>query len=174
MQDNRRYTGKITYYEDNTLFDAPEVRFSLQENEGMSRDKVTPNSPVYRRARECFNQEEYMYPAPPLYLGGKDIQTTEHESYLLRLLIKQPGSDFVLPQKIGYLKDFIQDCSAYQRTHFPEFENRFVYITVRSGPLKSTKEDEFHTDGFQGISVPRHIPEQNYVWVDNNPTLFSM
>jgi hypothetical protein len=90
------------------------------------------------------------------------------------LLIKEPGSNFILPKKLRFLQNEIKNSAAYQRLHFPEFENRFLYLTVRSGPVMSSHDDELHVDGFQGISVPRHIPEQNYLWTSSAPPLFSM
>jgi hypothetical protein len=72
------------------------------------------------------------------------------------------------------LRTEIEACALYQKDHFPDYANRFVYLTVRSGPVMSTHDDELHVDGFQGISVPRHIPEQNYLWMNDHPTLFSM
>lgn len=167
-----KYTGTVRYIDCPHLFDGRPVTFSVNDNDAPA--KASPGSPVYTRAQRDFDQATYMYPAPPLYLGQQDIPLPDGQLYILRLLIKQPGSDFVIPDTIAQMQPFIANCATYQKAHFPDFEDRFVYLTVRSGPLLSNREDEFHADGFQGISVPRHIPEQNYIWCDKFPTLFAM
>ncbi|MCD8562894.1 MAG: hypothetical protein LRY54_02320 [Alphaproteobacteria bacterium] len=165
------YTTKIKYYKDDSVFEDGPSHFS---GDGQAASKVQPRSPVYSRASEVFNQETYMYPAPALYLGQHDLDVPEAEIYLLRFLIKAPGTEFVIPAKIAFLQALIEQCAAYQKAYFPDYEDRFAYLTVRSGALKSVNEDAFHVDGFQGISVPRHIPEQNYIWANSHPTLFSL
>ena len=165
------FTTSIKYYEAPDLFDGKAVVFYPPESRHAA---VTPESPVYARAKTDFNQSGYMYPAPPLYLGQKEVQFPDNEIYVLRLLVKEPNSPFVLPEKLGFMKNILKDSAAYQKSNFPDFDNRFVYLTVRSGNVKSQRDDEMHVDGFQGISVPRHIPEQNYIWADSNPTHVSL
>jgi hypothetical protein len=167
------YTDTITYLKCPTLFDEGVHEFTPGEC-GHSPQMQMPDSPVYQRAKQVFNQSGYMYPAPPLYLGVREITFPKDTLYVLRLLIKEPGSNFMLPKTLRFLENEIKSCAAYQMAHFPDFAERFLYLTVRSGPVMSTHDDELHVDGFQGISVPRHIPEQNYLWTSSDPTLFSM
>ncbi len=167
------YTNTIKYLSCPDLFALGVIEFSAEEC-SLSKSKRTPDSPIYQRAKRVFNQSGYMYPAPPLFLGLRDIQFPNEAIYVLRLLIKEPGSNIILPKKLSFLEGEITRCAAYQIAHFPDYQNRFLYLTVRSGPIMSSRDDELHVDGFQGISVPRHIPEQNYLWASNHPTLFSM
>ena len=166
------YTSTIKYIVPEGLYDEGVVRFDASEGEAQTR--ITPRNPMYSRAHEDFNHEAYMYPAPPVYLGQRDLDVPEEDLYLLRFLVKQPGSVFTIPQKIQFLQGLIEECAKYQQANFPDYEDRFVYLTVRSGELKSVNEDQFHVDGFQGISVPRHIPEQNYIWANCHPTLMAL
>jgi hypothetical protein len=166
-----RYTDTITYHGCPTLFDDGVIEFESNTYLG---PKSMPDSPVYQRAERIFTQSGYMYPAPPLFLGSREIVFPLESIYVLRLLIKAPGTKFLLPGRLGFLEAEIRSCAAYQKRYFPRFAERFVYLTVRSGPVKSLHDDELHVDGFQGISVPRHIPEQNYLWCSNAPTVFSM
>lgn len=168
------YTGNITYFEPEGLYDEGVLRFGVGQEVCQEPSLIMPGNPMYTRAREDFNQEAYMYPAPPVHMGTREIDMPEEDLYLLRFLIKQPGSDFTIPQKIQFLQGIIEECARYQMAHFPDYEDRFVYLTVRSGELKSVNEDQFHVDGFQGISVPRHIPEQNYIWANCYPTLMAL
>ncbi len=167
------YTDTITYLKCPDLFDLGVIEFSPGECR-VALPKKMPESPVYNRANQVFSQAGFMYPAPPLFLGLRDITFPEESIYVLRLLIKAPGSNFMLPRKLEFLEQDMKNCAAYQMAHFPNFEQRFVYLTVRSGPIMSSRDDELHVDGFQGISVPRHIPEQNYLWCSGDPTLYSM
>lgn len=166
------YTSTVRYIKDPDLFTGGKQVFTpLSE----PRRKVDPDSPVYARAARDFTQSEYKYPAPPVFLGAFDITPPAYSIYALRLLISGPGSgDYVIPDRLAFLKDYISSCAAYQAQFFPDYLGRFVYLTVRSGEVLTNRDDEFHVDGFQGISIPRHIPEQNYLWVSSHPTLFSL
>ncbi len=166
------YTSTVNYIQEPTLFDGEKIEFDSKGAASVA--KISPNSPVYSRAQEMFSQEYYSYPAPPLFLGATDLQPPEEPLYVLRLLIKQPDSQFIISEKLLFAKDLIASCAAYQKQHFPDYENRFVYLTVRSGEVRTSRDDEFHVDGFQGLSVPRHIPEQNYLWASAYPTIFSL
>lgn len=44
----------------------------------------------------------------------------------------------------------------------------FCYLTIRKGPVTSVTDDEWHVDGFS--QTVTHLPEQNYIWVDDTPT----
>ena len=166
-----KYTGDIDYIQDSELAKATPAVFDAHPD---TPAKFDDGNPVYSRACQDFNQSAYMYPAPPVFMGPADIPFPDKSIYVLRLLIKMPGSAFMLPAKIAFMKDFIAGCAAYQKAHFPDYDDRFVYLTVRSGAVKSVKDDSYHVDGFQGISVPRHIPEQNYIWADTHPTMFAL
>lgn len=166
------YTSTVRYIKDPDLFNGGKIEFTPLST---PRQQVDPESPVYARAARDFTQAEYKYPAPPVFLGTFDITPPAYSVYALRLLISGPGSgDYVIPARVAFLKEYISSCAAYQAQFFPDYLGRFVYLTVRSGEVLSNRDDEFHVDGFQGISIPRHIPEQNYLWVSSHPTLFSL
>lgn len=138
----------------------------------VQRLPIDPDSPVYARAKKEFSQRSYLYPAPPIFLGQTKIQPPTN-TFVLRLPIKTPASDWCLPIELSWLEEFVSGCASYQQL-FPQFEERFFYLTVRSGSLKSQNDERFHVDGFQGALVPRHLPEQNYLYADENPTLFAL
>lgn len=52
----------------------------------------------------------------------------------------------------------------------------YIYITVRTtdGNCYYQTAQDWHVDGFQGSSADRHIPEQDIVWSNCNPTEFSI
>jgi hypothetical protein len=167
------YTSTVKYIRDEGIFaDGLDESFSVVLGQAVA--KIDPENPTYNRGCRDFSQSEYKFPAPPVFLGTFDVQPPEGNIYALRLLLKQPGSGYVLPRRLSFLKEYIRYCATYQASYFPAYDERFVYLTLRSGEVLSNRDDEFHADGFQGISVPRHIPEQNYLWTDSYPTLFSM
>lgn len=89
------------------------------------------------------------------------------DQYVLRMCIMSPESNGIrLPPELQWLASTIDCCVAEQRwlgLHHP-----YIYVTVRSGIVRSTTDDEWHVDGFS-MRV-RHAPEQNYVWTDCYPT----
>ena len=137
------------------------------------RTIIDADSPVYSRANRNFDQRQYLYPAPPIFLGPTQIRYPKEPCFILRLPIKIPGTDWRLPVELDWLAKFVEDCASYQQ-NFDDFLNRYFYLTVRSGPVSSQNDERFHVDGFQGALVPRHLPEQNYLWTSTDPTLFAI
>lgn len=87
--------------------------------------------------------------------------------YVLRMLIQSPTSDGLqIPPELQWLDDAIKIAADNQRRLYKN--HPYVYVTVRSGVVQSTTDDEWHVDGFS-LRVP-HEPEQNYVWADCWPT----
>lgn len=165
------YTSTVKYFTDPVLFADGFYRFDVDRRK---RHKIDADNPIYGRGDKVFCQRGYMYPSPPVFMGQLKPAIPIEPVYALRLLLKQPGSEFVVPKSLLFLDEFIRNSSAYQAQFFPNFDERFVYITVRSGPMISNREDMFHADGYQGTAIARHIPEQNYLWANSYPTLFSL
>lgn len=137
--------------------------------------RYSPLNPIYARATERFDHDYYQFPAPPLYLGRYPL--TPQDDYVLRLPIKAAGSsDILLPKRLEWITPILALALAYQREHFPDILGRWCYVTVRSGVVQSNRDDELHVDGFQmgTDAVPRHIPEQSYLWANVEPAIFSM
>lgn len=167
-----KYTDTVNYFADDTLFRDGFITFSANRQAPV---KSAPFHPIYDRAARDFSQDYYQYPTPPVHLGEFALTLPAEPVYALRLLIRAPRDDlFHLPARLEFLQDYIATFAAYQAAHFPDAAGRFVYLTVRSGPVLSSRDDEMHVDGFQGISVPRHIPEQNYLWASSHATLYSL
>lgn len=172
MQAAGAYTETVNYFTDDTLLRDGFVTFTAGNQ---PLEKRAPHHPIYDRACRDFSQEYYQYPSPPVDLGAFELTPPVEPVYALRLLIRQPDDTlFHLPTRLGFLQNYIQHCTAYQTQYFPDTAARFVYLTVRSGPVISSRDDEMHVDGFQGVSVPRHIPEQNYLWASSHATLYSV
>jgi hypothetical protein len=88
------------------------------------------------------------------------------EQYVLRMMVHTPEYGLCVPPELYWLFDTILVCiknQALLNKHHP-----FIYVTVRSGIVSSTTDDEWHVDGFS-MRTP-HVPEQNYVWTNCYPT----
>ena len=89
------------------------------------------------------------------------------DQYVLRMLVMSPESNGVrLPPELQWLRSTLELCM-YMQAEIGK-RHPYVYITVRSGVVRSVSDDEWHVDGFS-MRVP-HEPEQNYVWTDSCPT----
>lgn len=93
----------------------------------------------------------------------------------LRMLISRTGGlrlasspdplrGVALPDEYSWVSRMIEICSRNQQYLA---QNPYVYLTVRHG-TEWEKDDDWHVDGFS-MRAP-HVPEQNYVWVNEKPT----
>lgn len=96
-----------------------------------------------------------------------DIVVPE-DQYILRMMIKSPETvdSYLIPDKLQWLAETIKRVSRVQEGSFRS--QPYVYVTVRSGVVRSETDDEWHVDGFS-MRVP-HVPEQNYIWSNCYPT----
>jgi hypothetical protein len=93
--------------------------------------------------------------------------TTPKDQYILRMMVKSPWSKGLqIPKELHWLSHTIARC-VYQQNQLC-VDHPFVYVTVRSGEVRSVTDDQWHGDGFS-MRVP-HAPEQNYIWTDVQPT----
>jgi hypothetical protein len=159
-----KYTDRIKYISPPTFSGEMCMTPKIPE-----RIKIDADNPIYDRAAKTFSQRGYLYPSPPVFLGEQDVSIPDDDVFVLRMPFKVPGSAFCLPVELSWAASFVWSCVAYQKL-FPEWESRFFYLTIRSGEVSSQQDDTFHVDGFQGVLVPRHLPEQIYLWTDRDPT----
>jgi hypothetical protein len=120
----------------------------------------------YLRWASNLNLKEYGFFLPPIPLAHYIPKNMPEDQYVLRMMVATPQSDTLfLPQGLEWLREAIALCRLLQG---PFGSKRFIYITVRIGQVRSTTDDEWHVDGFS-MRTP-HVPEQNYVWADSEPT----
>lgn len=163
-----KYTDKIRYIAPPTFSGA-----MCAVPEFPNRIKVDKDNPIYTRAKKIFSQRNYLYPAPPVFLGEQEVKIPSEDTFVLRMPFKTPWSDWSLPIELEWAAPFVWGCVAYQKL-FPKWDERFFYLTIRSGEVSSQQDDTFHADGFQGVLVPRHLPEQIYLWTDRDPTQWAI
>lgn len=170
-----KYTGNIEY-----------IKQKLNKGESFCPRKyerllIESIHPSYKDAQEIFSQERYKYPYLPLYLGSCEIPDIESLNInVLRMIIREndENKEVHLPKELLALKDFIESNVNYHRQHYSINKDCFIHLTVRTCTYEEMetfiKASTWHVDGFQGKKVPRHIPEQDIIWCNKNPTAISL
>lgn len=141
------------------------------------RLKIDSLHPSYNDALSNFDLNRYRYPYLPLFLGIYNFDITNINVNCLRLLIHTPYSNKIhLPYEILFTKDFILNQIVYHNQHYSINKKCFIYLTIRTsdGDYYYKTAKIWHVDGFQGSRISRHIPEQDIIWSNINPTEFLM
>lgn len=94
------------------------------------------------------------------------LELPDHRQYVLRMLIKTPFDDYVVPDKYSWVLPMVE--LAYQAQMDKRIKQPFTYLTIRHGLVDSVTDDNWHVDGFS-MQIT-HLPEQNYIWTSNDAT----
>ena len=129
-------------------------------------EKRKMRSYIKERAFKALNLNQYNKINKPDNLGKVNIKCPKKRQYILRMLIKLPFGDFKIPSEINWTRPLINRAIKHQEKI--GVKQAFCYITIRHGKVISETDDEWHVDGFSTNIT--HIPEQNYIWVDKEPT----
>lgn len=119
------------------------------------------------RAKTIINLSQYLEINRAEKVSFCDILSPEDSQYILRMIIREPNSDFKVPEKLKWVTPIINEANNYQKS-VVKINHSFVYLTIRHGLVISEKDDEWHVDGFS-MRI-NHIPEQNYIWSNIYPT----
>lgn len=120
-----------------------------------------------QRARMLLDPSLYGHTQIEPYDVGQCKLTPPRDQYILRMMLKSPCSGgIVIPEQLLWLKDVIVRSSVLQSQLF--VQRPYIYVTVRSGIVRSETDDLWHVDGFS-MRKP-HCPEQNYIWTSIHPT----
>jgi hypothetical protein len=118
------------------------------------------------RAFQALNLRQYSEVNRAEKLGFIDLDTPTERQYVLRILIKKMFGEYQIPEELEWCRPFIEACDRKQEEI--GIRQPFVYLTVRNGIVDSQTDDAWHVDGFSQTIT--HLPEQNYVWCDKEPT----
>lgn len=125
-------------------------------------------STVRDRAFNILNTVQYARVNRPDRVGKNEIlEVPDGDFYVLRMLIKKPFEDFKIPEELAWVEPLVLQAHFYQQ-NIIGVKHPFCYLTIRKGKVKSVTDDEWHVDGFSQTIT--HLPEQNYIWTDVNPT----
>lgn len=126
---------------------------------------------IRQRGQRMLNLQQFNNENHPINIGGwhPPVESLPNQQYILRMLIKKLHGDFHIPSELDWARDFINHCFCYQNNTIGII-HPYCYVTVRSGLVTSTTDDEWHLDGFS--TKISHLPEQNYLWTNSYPTEF--
>lgn len=122
-------------------------------------------STIAERAHRLLNLQDFSNSANThetiAHLGDANILIPESEQYILRMPIREFGTEIGIPEQLQWIEPIYNLCDNLQKKEVG-INHPFVYITVRHGHVQSETDDHWHVDGFS-MRVP-HVPEQNYIY----------
>ncbi len=105
----------------------------------------------------------------PINIGHLELHCPEDTQYILRMIIRCDGGNYIIPQELDWVMPIISLSIKHQKQI--GVDHPFCYVTVRHGLVSSTTDDEWHVDGFSTRIA--HTPEQNYIWSNVSPTEYA-
>ena len=118
--------------------------------------------PKYQeRWRQNINTKFYNEPLPCISweYPMKEVGFPD-DQHILRMLVKTPNSELLIPNELLWLKPTIEFCQKQQIENGIN-DPRFIYVTVRCGMVTSKTDDLWHVDGFstEMLNQPFLIPD---------------
>lgn len=121
---------------------------------------------IVSRSATRLNTEPYSRRCLPEFVAAVDVKIPLESCYVLRMLIRRPFGDYRVPMWLSWVRPLIHAAQRHQDEN--GLDQPFVYLTIRSGVVVSTGDDQWHVDGFS--VAYSHLPEQNYIWSDRYAT----
>jgi hypothetical protein len=122
-----------------------------------------------QRARRNLNLADFASGSHPIHMIDSVAVPPVDRQYILRMMVRSPGSCCLyIPNELDWLRSEIELLCDLQDDL--GFNNQYVYVTVRHGIVTSSRDAEWHVDGFS-MRCP-HLPEQDYVCSHSAPTEF--
>ena len=118
------------------------------------------------RANRLLNLADFASASQPVLIDVPVGTPPEDRQYILRMMVRSDKQSLSIPNELVWMKPTIDALIRLQEAH--GLNNPFIYVTVRHGIVTSTKDDEWHVDGFS-MRTP-HVPEQNYIYTSSHPT----
>lgn len=125
------------------------------------------NSSVAERARVNLSLDAFGEICHPELITQVKLNPPRHAQYVLRCPIKVPRQAIYVPRSLSWCVPLIKIAVEHNANEI-KVHQPFIYLTIRHGWVESVTDDEWHVDGFS-MRVA-HVPEQNYVWTNINPT----
>ena len=124
---------------------------------------------IMERAFRFLNLRDFEDAGKPEPIGKIFLSPSCSECYILRMPIRVDYGNFDIPHDIAWIAPALKMALAHQAQI--GIDHPFVYVTIRHGIVRSQTDDEWHVDGFS-TKIP-HLPEQNYIWSNENGTEFA-
>lgn len=123
-------------------------------------------SKIAIRSKALVNLADFRDTGGPEKICNLDLTPPTDRQYILRMVVRNNNSELYIPEELEWTRPLYD--VAFQHQLQIGANHPFCYITVRSGIVTSTTDDEWHLDGFS-TKTP-HVPEQNYIWTNIQPT----
>lgn len=122
------------------------------------------------RGLRPLSNDGFAVGTPPIVVDNIELSPPVDRQYVLRMMIFDPRlQEWSIPREFEWCYPLIYKALRFQYK-IADWENRFVYITIRHGVVTSETDDVWHVDGYS-LRLP-HEPEQNYLWSNCYPTEF--
>lgn len=110
-------------------------------------------------------------------IGYQELNNESERQYLLSLLIKPANQCWMegliscnRDSSLAWLVDGLILVVGDYQNNYNDFEEKWMYLTVRHGIVDTVTDDHWHVDGFSTRKPSK--PDINYVWCNNYPTEF--
>lgn len=124
---------------------------------------------IFQRSHRLLHSMNFEHVSGEIIQEPHEVDFPE-DQYILRMMIKSPetNGEVLIPPELEWLRATIDGTREIQDTLFPRTQQKYIYVTVRSGLVRSVTDDEWHVDGYSS-RIPL-FPEQNYIWSNCYPT----
>jgi hypothetical protein len=122
---------------------------------------------ISERARQILSIDSFNEENDIDCVGNYKLECPFERQYILRMIVRHAHSDWMIPDRLQWLKPLIMMAEEYQKEVI-KIKHLCCYVTVQHGLVTSTSDDKWHTDGFS--TKISHLPEQNYIVSNCIPT----
>lgn len=120
---------------------------------------------LFERAQQLLTLD-HSFGEMPVDCGRTWMRPPKQEQHILRMMITSPETGVRIPNELSWIIPMMQKCRLINEHR--KMIQPFVYVTVRNGYVKTTRDADWHVDGFS-MRVP-HKLEQDYLWCDHTGT----
>lgn len=161
----KKYTGQVNYRK------TPDFSGEIVSSHTRYDDLIefSKDHQIVQRNKVTFNPALYKDVSLPVRLNKDRLKLSHDETvFVLRQCVKVPNGELLLPKELDFVSPVLDRCVDFQKEYFENFDEVFIYLTVRNGLVSTRNDMEWHVDGFQGNE--RHEPENSYLYMDKHPT----
>lgn len=145
--------------------------------QGLWTPIIDADNIAYHSLFKEFNLNQYLYPRPPIDMGLMIIDKKDIPN-VLRMPIKFPQSDYMLPYNMKPLQELISRAAEYESFINPKHDECFCHLTFDNSvvePGEYHRYPGFHGDGIQGTKItPKVKAEHSYIMTSDPPTEFCL
>ena len=86
---------------------------------------------IGKRAEKILNLKQFGKKNKAELVSKHFLETPTERQYILRMLIKKPFTDFLIPDNLKWCEQLVNDAYDYQLQNY--IRQPFCYLTIRSG-----------------------------------------